>query len=185
MSKVQQAAGDKRQLRKEMLAIRQALSAEEARERSARVRARARETALYRQAEKVCLYWPIRGEVDVRPLSEEKEAYLPRICEGRMEFYRFHGAQALKPGAFGIPEPDGEEKLIPDERTLIVMPGLAFSPRRDRLGYGGGYYDEYLTRHRDVHTLAVAYDFQIVETLPQEAHDRRPEGLVTESASRF
>ena len=60
------------------------------------------------------------------------------------------------------------------------MPGAVFSEARDRIGYGGGYYDRYLSEHVLCHTLAVCYELQIVEDLPTEEHDIRPDAVISE-----
>ena len=70
--------------------------------------------------------------------------------------------------------------LEPDERTLIIMPGSVFDVHGHRIGYGGGYYDKYLARHTQCRTIAVCFDFQIVEELPAEDHDICPELIVSE-----
>ena len=64
----------------------------------------------------------------------------------------------------------------------MLLPGLAFDLEGNRVGYGGGYYDRYLSRHdgAGLHTVAVAYDFQVVERLEAESFDKRPELIVTE-----
>ncbi len=85
-------------------------------------------------------------------------------------------------GAQAIAEP---ETISPDcvltNTALILMPGLLFDTQRHRLGYGGGYYDKYLSAHTEHRTAALCYDFQVIDhTLPYEEHDRLPDYLVTE-----
>ena len=60
------------------------------------------------------------------------------------------------------------------------MPGLGFSPRGDRLGYGGGYYDRWLSQHPATRRVAIAYDCQIDETIVSEPHDVRMDAVITE-----
>ena len=64
--------------------------------------------------------------------------------------------------------------------VLVIMPGTVFSERRDRIGYGGGYYDRFLTGRKNDRTIAVCYDFQIMKELPAEVHDVRPDMIVSE-----
>ena len=61
--------------------------------------------------------------------------------------------------------------LDPDEKTLILMPGVAFSMEGGRIGYGKGYYDIYLEQHYLSKKIAVGYDFQIVDRLHPDPHD--------------
>ena len=61
------------------------------------------------------------------------------------------------------------------------LPGIAFDHSRNRIGFGGGYYDRYLARHAGLVTVALAYEFQIVDKIDSEPTDIRPHIIVTES----
>jgi 5-formyltetrahydrofolate cyclo-ligase len=95
-----------------------------------------------------------------------------------MEFYIYDEATALINGAYNILEPASDEILEPDSDTLIIMPGAVFSKDKKRIGYGGGYYDRYLAEHPECKTIAVAYNFQILDEIPYEEHDMCPDLIV-------
>ncbi|MCD8016170.1 MAG: 5-formyltetrahydrofolate cyclo-ligase [Lachnospiraceae bacterium] len=85
-------------------------------------------------------------------------------------------------------EQDDSERLqvkdLPEEqkkRVLLIVPGVGFDRNRNRCGYGKGFYDRYLAAHPDYATVALAFDFQIVDEVPVRAEDIRPQVLVTES----
>ena len=61
------------------------------------------------------------------------------------------------------------------------MPGVAFDRNKNRIGYGKGFYDSYLTLHSQFDTIALAFDCQIVESIQTESHDIIPHYLITES----
>ena len=63
---------------------------------------------------------------------------------------------------------------------LIIMPGVAFDDDCRRIGHGGGYYDRYLAEHPDLRTVAVAFELQVQDKVPDEPHDIRPQFVVTE-----
>ena len=63
----------------------------------------------------------------------------------------------------------------------MIVPGVAFDPQRHRIGYGQGFYDRYLSVHREHTTFAVAFDFQVLNRVPAEAADICPSLLITES----
>ena len=86
----------------------------------------------------------------------------------------------LKPGAYGILEPDAGIPASADD-GLMIMPGVAFDTNRNRVGYGGGYYDRYLESHPQLHTLALAFDMQVLFEVPAEEQDIKPQLLVTET----
>ena len=95
----------------------------------------------------------------------------------------------LKPGAFGIPEPDRpsvnfDQLLDQFTNVLVCVPGVAFSVSGQRIGRGGGHYDRLLSELGDaVTTVGLAYSFQMLDSLPQSQGDRRLDFIVTESAT--
>lgn len=131
---------------------------------------------ILRTAERVCLYAPLPHEVNLLPLLEaapEVEFYFPRCLPGRqLSFHRVHSAAALQPGAMGIPTPPAHlPQLAPEAAQLILVPGVAFTTNGQRLGYGGGYYDRFLPRCPQAHTLALALPEQILPQLPTDTYD--------------
>lgn len=62
----------------------------------------------------------------------------------------------------------------------MIMPGVAFDTFRNRIGYGKGCYDRYLKKYKGFHTIALAFEYQIVDEIPAEATDIRPEFVMTE-----
>lgn len=174
----------KREIRNEILKIRKSLCAEDVRELSREICDRVFGMEEYTRAESVCLYMPINNEVDVTYMMDAagrdgKRIWLPRVTGKRMEFCAYEKGKPLVTGAFGIPEPDSRERLEPDGKTLVIMPGSVFSERRDRIGYGGGYYDVFLHDNSQCMTVAVCYDFQILPELPAEEHDIKPDVIVS------
>ena len=115
-------------------------------------------------------------------LLNEKRVFLPRVNGSRMDFYEISDITELSPGAFGIYEPDIEGKE-PDysKNGLLIMPGVAFDSLGNRIGFGGGFYDKYLSEGGRFLKIALAYDFQILENLPAEEHDEKTDIVVTEN----
>lgn len=113
-------------------------------------------------------------------LDAGKIVAAPKVVgEGKMEFYLLDSIDSLSPGAFGILEPQGKRVLTPRTgETFLLLPGLAFTRRGDRLGYGGGYYDRYLAAHQGIFLAAPAHPFSVMDYLPVQAHDIRAHALV-------
>ena len=109
-----------------------------------------------------------------------KEVAVPKVVGKDMIFYRLTDFSQLEPGYFGIPEPVRGE-IVKWEDALMVMPGVAFDPENNRVGYGGGFYDRFLEKHLDITRLAVAFDFQILDLVPTEPTDICPQIIVTQS----
>lgn len=97
-----------------------------------------------------------------------------------MEFRHWaspHVDALLAPGPYRAPQPlDDAEALIPD---VLFVPLVGFTPSGQRLGQGGGHYDRWLARHPHVRAIGMAWDSQLAEHLPTEAHDRPLAAVVT------
>lgn len=99
---------------------------------------------------------------------------------GIMTFHTVKSLSDLHKGMYGISEPDTSlpQPLITD-KTVCVLPGLAFTPDGARLGYGGGYYDRFLHKFPQIIKIALSYEELITENLPVMSHDIRADYIVT------
>lgn len=158
----------------------------------------AAETAMYeklfslpawREASVICGYVSVRGELNTDPIlqraaAEGKTVALPvtvtGAAEGRMVFRALPNGDfsRLTPARFGIPEPDESCPSLTGRdltHALILIPALAFDENGYRLGYGGGYYDRFLSFLREAEiphtTVGLAYSVCRAATLPRNAHD--------------
>lgn len=179
---------DRQALRKELLRRRQALPPDAARRASEAICRRIRANAPFGTAQAVLLYLPFRGEVDVMPLAEEAASrgalVLPRCGpDHTLELYRTPDLrQAVRPGTYGILEPDPERcaPVPPGALDLIVAPGVGFDRRGFRLGYGGGYYDRLLAElPDDLPVVLAAFDEQEVADLLPRPWDRPVTAVAT------
>lgn len=130
-------------------------------------------------------YIDFNHEVGTAAMIEEawrrkKRVWVPRVNGEEMEFFLLDSFADLHPGAYGIREPDSLKHPDTSDGFMIV-PGVAFDRKRNRIGYGKGYYDRYLKMHPALRTAAVAFDLQIVDRIEAEEQDIRPDLLVTES----
>ena len=144
-----------------------------------------RESTWYKEAHALLLYAPIGSEIGLtalvpHALAEGKRLYFPR-CEkdGYMTFYRIEVLSNLIPGAYGISEPSGGEAFDNDPTALCVLPGLAFDKQGYRIGYGGGYYDRFLTTFAGI-ALGLVYDRLLFPSLPRDTFDRPARVLISE-----
>lgn len=115
-----------------------------------------------------------------------KRVFVPRVSGREMEFYEIRDLKECVPGFMGILEPPEDArpfvfgKEMKREDTLMILPGLAFDEKGKRLGYGGGFYDRYLTKHPDCIKMGIAYDFQCEEEVPAEETDICADMIITE-----
>lgn len=176
----------KSNIRKEILSVRSNMSEEDVLTLSRAICTTIKSHEFYDICSDICLYMPIRNEVSVDLLmndifNTDKQIWLPKIIDDKMLFYLYTKNTGLNDNnKYHIPEPESDIILKPDSNTLIIMPGAVFSADGDRIGYGGGYYDRYLSLYSNCKTIAVCYDFQILDSIPTEEYDIRPQYIVSE-----
>ena len=133
-------------------------------------------TPLYRQAKTLYGYLPYNQEVRTVPilaqaLADGKQVAVPKVYGDTMRFILLPDLTKVAKGYSNIPEPIDDEPVANDETALVLMPGLAFDPQGNRMGYGGGFYDKFLEAEPGHPTVALCYDFQMLPQLDTEAHD--------------
>jgi 5-formyltetrahydrofolate cyclo-ligase len=104
-------------------------------------------------------------------IRDGKRVAVPKVYGDTMRFIYLDDLSQVEKSEMGIPEPILDTPVAEDKTALVLMPGLAFTKQGDRMGYGGGFYDRFLTDEPEHPTLALCYDFQIVESLPTEEFD--------------
>jgi len=159
---------------------------------SLRIQRRLLSSPLYDEAATLVLYAAKDNESETslifeRALANGRRVLFPKIASDNpaLSLIRVRDREELRPGAFGILEPTGTEMVPPAllERTLICVPGVAFSLSGQRLGRGRGHYDCLLAAASpQAITAGLAYSFQVLSRLPQSPHDRRLGFIVTASA---
>jgi 5-formyltetrahydrofolate cyclo-ligase len=179
----------KQALRRQALAQRKTLSAEDALNKSSAAQSRALGFAPYLNAESVALYSPIENEIGTETIRDDalrsgKSVFYPRITsEKALELIQVSSADELQPGPLGILQPQGQVRFEPRSAQALMMfvPGLAFDCRGNRLGHGKAYYDRLLCRLNGYAiSAALAYEFQFLDTVPIEPWDEAVNFVITE-----
>ena len=143
----------------------------------------------FRYAGALLTYSPIGKEINVHPIAEEarrrgKPVYYPKCGEKTfMDFRLVDSDERLLPGTFGVSEPGDDCPVFdPEDRgagTVCIVPALSFDRKGYRLGYGGGYYDRYLSRYRGT-KIGVVYEEMLSDDLPRGRYDVCVDLIVTE-----
>ena len=134
------------------------------------------QTELYRDAKTIYGYLPYNQEVRTVPILEQaladgKRVAVPKVYGEEMKFLYLTDLTQVETGYAGIPEPIADGPIGDDPTALVLMPGMAFTKEGQRIGYGGGFYDKFLATEPDHPTIALCYDFQMVDQLPTEEFD--------------
>lgn len=115
-------------------------------------------------------------------LAGKKRVAVPRVEGNEMTFHYINSLDTdIVCDSRGLPGPREGLMKACEEDALVVMPGVAFDRSNHRVGYGGGYYDRFLSQERGHDTVALAFDFQVLLEVPHEPFDIRPRLLVTPS----
>ncbi|MDF2473284.1 MAG: 5-formyltetrahydrofolate cyclo-ligase family protein [Anaerocolumna sp.] len=125
----------------------------------------------------------LTAEIINSGIANSKKVAVPKIVDNEMKFYYIESFADLQPGILGIPEPVSGIEAIPDKKNnnLVIVPGLAFDWNKNRVGYGKGYYDRFFEKYKSVpmKTIALSYDFQVFEQIPQDEHDKKVDQIIT------
>ena len=167
---------DKTALRKEIREKKRAMTQKQIEKASHALAQQFFATAYYREAKTLYGYLPYNQEVRTEPillqaLKDGKKVAVPKVYGDTMHFIYLEDLNGIEKGYAGIPEPVADEPVAADETALVLMPGLAFDKEGHRIGYGGGFYDKFLSAEPDHPTVALCYDFQMLSNLETEEFD--------------
>ncbi len=177
-------------LRHEMLAKRDALSAEERLGKSSEIVNRLLKQSDIIKAKNIFTYVSFRSEVNTHGmldsfLDQGKAVSVPFTDMNKKMIIPFiikSVKNDLVPGTFGISEPVAEKlcPMLDGYIDIVIMPGAAFSDKGCRIGYGGGFYDRFLQK-KSIPSYALAFDFQIIDEVPfSPEYDVKVDYIVTE-----
>ena len=167
---------DKKALRAEIRAKKRALTEEQIVRYSEELAQKLFAHPFYQAAKSIYGYMSYNQEVRTMPIlrqaqADGKRVAVPKVYGDEMKFLYLDDLTQVYTGYAGIPEPIADGPVAADETALVLMPGLAFDPQGHRIGYGGGFYDKFLSREPNHPTLALCYEFQMVEHLETEEFD--------------
>ena len=167
---------DKKELRRSIRERKRAMTAEEIVQRSQMLGLLFIQSEAYKNAKTIYGYLPYNQEVRTVPMLEQalragKRVAVPKCYGDEMKFIFMEDLSKVEKGYANIPEPIADGPVADDETALVLMPGLAFDPQGHRIGYGGGFYDKFLSKEPNHPTLALCYEFQMLPHLETEEHD--------------
>jgi 5-formyltetrahydrofolate cyclo-ligase len=182
---------DKKELRKQIITARDHLTDEEITAKSATIAEKLYSLPAFDRAETIMYFVSFGSEVDTRPMVEEtirrgKIALAPKAVPQSRELIPskiLDWESDLVPGYYNIPEPRAGalRPYAPEQIDLLIVPGVAFDLKGNRLGYGGGYYDRFFSLLKtDTSLVALVFDLQIVPEVPVDEWDRPVDCVITE-----
>lgn len=176
---------EKKDLRRLVRAEKNKVTLEQKIERSAVVMSKVECLPEFAEANTILLYWSMDDEVYthdfVRRWYERKCLLLPCVDGDDLLLRQYTGEESMRPGPqFGIPEPVGPIFTELEKVEMIVVPGVAFDRRLNRMGRGRGFYDRLLKSTPNAVKVGVAFNFQIFDEIPVEEFDVPMDKLISE-----
>lgn len=183
------SSSSKSEIRKDILYKRNSLSEYEIINNSKIISDRIISTKEYKNSESIGAYYPTGSEVKTfdiikHSIERKKEVGLPRVIDStKIEFFKimedsFEKIKFTK-GKYGIFE-NATSTINMEKMDLLIIPGIAFDLQGNRLGYGKGYYDRFLSLRKVKYIIALAYETQIVNDIPNNENDIPVDVIITE-----
>ena len=166
-------------IRKELLNIRKNIT--EKADKSIIITNKIIDLDIYKDSQVIAIYNSLPDEVDTKYLMDNmlsKKILLPKIVNDNIEFIMVNKNTKYIKNNYGILEPIGN--LYLGNIDLIIVPGVAFDKNHNRLGFGKGYYDKYLS-NKTIYKIGICYDKQIVHLLPSNDLDIKMDMVITEN----
>lgn len=194
-------------LRNEHKRVRAKMSKDAVQEKSAKICEQLLQADWYADCKVIYGYYPLGNEVDCIPflkqaLDDGKKIALPRVTlstladealdenskekkdsKGHMDFYVITDFSQVEEGSFHVMEPVLSCPMAQEQEAIALVPGVVFDRQGNRYGYGGGYYDRYFARFKNLHRIALAYENQMEESIPVLDTDVLMDAVYTESRS--
>lgn len=181
---------NKSQLRKFYKSVRKSVSLDEKHWFDNRILSFLINSQLYKNAETILIYVSFNDEVDTFniikcALSDGKKVAVPYCLDNEMNFLVIKSTDDLSEGKFGIPTADPNKCVTIDNfcNAICVVPALSFDMYGNRLGYGGGFYDRFLSKN-NFNTVGLSYERCISTLIPSEKYDVKIKCIITENGLR-
>lgn len=176
---------DKKETRKLINEKKKSFTHEQLKKMSDMVTSRIEENVIFKCAKTVMLYYSLPDEVYTHDFIEkwhgQKDIILPVVSDNEMFLRKYEGKDSMKKGAYNIYEPQGEAFADLESIDMIIVPGVGFDTKGNRLGRGKGYYDKFLKDMNVKFKLGVCFDFQIFDNIPTNGLDIPMNEVWTES----
>lgn len=165
----------KAELRKTIKALKTQYSLQQKKEMSKPIFKEIEEKGWFKNSKIILMYWSMNDEVFthdfVMKWYKKKTILLPCVEGDILKLRRFEGMESMQKGeAFSIMEPIGEEFMDYEAIDLMIIPGVAFDKKNNRLGRGRGFYDKLLSQTNTL-KVGVCFGFQFFDTIPAEEFD--------------
>ncbi|MEF8848329.1 MAG: 5-formyltetrahydrofolate cyclo-ligase, partial [Candidatus Thermoplasmatota archaeon] len=179
----------KKKIRRDIYEKRKQLSRKEILKKSKNIKYKLFNLTKFAKSETILFYVSYDNEVFTHNIIKEaissgKKTVVPIVDKERHRLMLsvLESWNDLQPGSYGVLEPKKNclQKISPKEINLIIVPGVGFDKKGNRLGHGEGYYDRLLSKTYDTLSIGLAFETQIIENIPIDTHDEPVDIIITE-----
>ena len=176
---------EKAALRQYLLKKRDGISFELKKISSQKIHQKLKENKLFNDAKKIACYYSIGSEVMttqlINDIMKTKSISLPKIVDDKLVFKQITNLEKLERGPYEIMEPRDDYETV-DDHDIIIVPTIGITRFGDRLGYGFGYYDRYLSG-TNTKTISLTFAQQIIKSIPNTENDVKIDWIISEEES--
>jgi len=176
---------EKKRIRFDIKHLKENLSNEEKEKAATEVFAKIEAISEFNQAKTILIYWATPDELPtqdfIKKWKDEKLIILPSIKGRKLKLKRYTSDANMIQHTLGIWEPNLTE-TFEGNIDLVVVPGVAFDTKKNRLGRGKGYYDRFFKKKRTI-KIGVGFDFQLINSVPVNSWDKRLDMIITPSTT--
>lgn len=166
---------DKNFLRKNAKDIRKNLFSKNA---NSIANSRVQQSSLYKNSKNILIFYPLNYEFNfLELLNDDKNFFLPKVCGEKLQICPYKKEDILIKSDLNICEPC-TNSINPNQINLAIVPALMADKNGFRLGYGGGFYDRFLSENPNIKTITVVFKELFVESLPHEESDVKIDEII-------
>lgn len=166
---------DKNSLRKNAKEIRKNLFSKNA---NSIANSRVQQSSLYKNSKNILIFYPLKYEFNfLELLNDDKNFFLPKVCGEKLQICPYKKEDILIKSDLNICEPC-TNSINPNQINLAIVPALMADKNGFRLGYGGGFYDRFLSENPNIKTITVVFKALFVESLPHEEFDVKIDEII-------
>jgi len=141
-------------------------------------------SGVFQEAKKIFIYNALADEVQtsdfIKKWSDKKDFFLPVVIGEDIVFRAYSPSVAFNQSSLGIMEPGGEDFIDYKQIDLVIVPGVAFDRKKNRMGRGKGFYDRFLSKVK-APKMGICFDFQLLDSIPCDDNDIRMDYIVSEN----
>ncbi|NDW19773.1 5-formyltetrahydrofolate cyclo-ligase [Dysgonomonas sp. 216] len=141
-------------------------------------------TGTFQDAQNIFIYNSLSDEVStldfINRWAKEKQFFLPVVTGNDLQFVKYEADKKFVVSDYGIKEPEGKAFVEYDKIDMIIVPGVAFDRKLNRMGRGKGYYDRFLPKLKAL-KVGVCFDFQLLNSIPFDKNDVKMDMIVSEN----